>query len=107
MNPPIDPHSPTTSTRVPSRAMSEGEKSETTQPRDVDALLRKQDWGRIRVQLLLFARPRAKSEAKANDVVQEAMMRVFDPTWEPWDPSKYPNVVDFLTSIISRLLVNE
>jgi hypothetical protein len=41
---PIDPRSPPTDVRVPSRAMSEGHKTEATQPRDVDALLRKQDW---------------------------------------------------------------
>jgi DNA-directed RNA polymerase specialized sigma24 family protein len=88
--------------------MADGDQSSKEARRaSVDVLLRKQDWGRMYPELLAFAQARAKSKAVAEDLVQEAMRRVLDAQWEPWDPEKHPNVFDFLTSIINRLLRND
>jgi DNA-directed RNA polymerase specialized sigma24 family protein len=72
-----------------------------------DDLLRSQDWGRVRAQILAYAMKRARSKAKAQDLAQEAMMRALDARWNPWDPEKHPDIVDFLISIVNRLLANE
>jgi DNA-directed RNA polymerase specialized sigma24 family protein len=88
--------------------MDEDDKSTTTSRADVDALLQKQDWGRMHARLLAFALGRTKkNRAAAQDAVQEAIMRVLDAHWEPWNPEKQPDLFTFLTGIVNRLLSND
>jgi DNA-directed RNA polymerase specialized sigma24 family protein len=74
---------------------------------EVDALLKKQDWRRIHAELLAFAIRRTKSRVHAEDLVQEALRRVLDANWEPWDPEKNPSLLHFLTGIVNRNLSND
>src|SRR5690349_15783300 len=64
-------------------------------------------WGRVRVDLLNFALARGQSKARANDLAQEALLRVLDARWEPWDPDAQPDLTRFLMSIINRQITNE
>ena len=73
---------------------------------ELDALLKKQDWGRIYPKLYKFARSRGNSKERAEDFTQEAIQRVLDPNWEPWDPIAKPDLVEFLMGIVRRLTAN-
>jgi DNA-directed RNA polymerase specialized sigma24 family protein len=42
----------------------------------------------VRAKLMLFARWRLDSDTHAEDLVQEALARVFDPDGSPWDPAE-------------------
>jgi len=60
----------------------------------VDAIFKKitqAEWARLHKELVAYALTRAKSPAKAQDHAQEAIMRVLDARWEPWDPTGSPS----------------
>jgi DNA-directed RNA polymerase specialized sigma24 family protein len=99
MTPAPDPLSSTTRQPVRCAAMNGDET-------DIDALLRKQDWGKMYARLLAFAKGRLKSKADAEDLVQDTIRRVLDPNWERWDPEKHPDLFEFMTGILNRLRSN-
>jgi len=75
-----------------------------------DARLRaitKAEWARIHKELLAWGLWRTKNPVRAQDLAQEAIMRVLDARWEPWDPDANPDLLLFLRSIINRNLANE
>jgi hypothetical protein len=104
-----DTHSDRHSGRLPSGAMPNDEVDDRKAARaEVDALLRKQNWPRIYAELVKHAMSVAKgNEAAAKDLAQEAIRRVLDANWEPWDPKKHPQVLTFLARIVNRLARNE
>jgi DNA-directed RNA polymerase specialized sigma24 family protein len=93
--------------RLPCAAMTEDDRASSARRASVDAILKSQDWGRIHAQLVASAKARTKSPAMAEDLAQEAIRRVLDPNWEPWDPEKEPSLPQFLMRIVSRLVSNE
>ena len=97
-------HAPLTTVRP----MTDGEAASTKPSRAaVDALLRKQDWGRIHAELVEFALRRVKGKDRADDLAQEAIRRVLDANWEPWDPVAKPSLLEFLMGIVNRIVSNE
>jgi len=69
-------------------------------------LLEKQDWGDLYARLLDFATHRCKPDALAKDVTQEAITRVFAYD-SNWDPTKEPDLLRYLMSVVNSLLANE
>ena len=65
------------------------------------------DWRALYPKLVKFAFTRTKSKARATDAAHDAIQRVIDPKWEPWDPATHPVLLDYLMSIVNRLVSNE
>jgi DNA-directed RNA polymerase specialized sigma24 family protein len=61
------------------------------------------DWGRLRLQVLNLAMKLARSRAAAEDLVQEAILRVIDPDGDPWDPATEPELARHLMRIIDNI----
>ncbi len=75
-------------------------------PRPVDAIT-KAEWLVHRERLVKFAFYRTRSHERADDLTQEAMRRVVDDNWEPWDPTTHPDIVRYMMSIVNRLIANK
>ncbi len=73
----------------------------------VDAALRAVNWPKVQKQVLAFACTRTKSKAQAEDLVQEAIRRAFDPEETAWNPLALPDVTTFLMSLVRRNASNE
>jgi DNA-directed RNA polymerase specialized sigma24 family protein len=66
------------------------------------------DWISISQRLTKYALAciRGSSLADAEDLAQKAIAQLFDDGYEPWDPAKYPDVFDHLTSVVRGLVSN-
>jgi hypothetical protein len=73
---------------------------------EVDAKLEKQPWGTIRAELVLYGLKRRRSPPEAQDLAQEAMLRVWDPHWRPWNFRKQPSLWKHMVGIVNRLITN-
>ena len=73
----------------------------------------KLDWADIFSRLVLFAFRRrqlrgvAGSLADAEDLAAEAIRRLFDSNYAPWDPAREPDLLRHLGSTVNGLLSNE
>jgi len=77
-------------------------------PRDVvDAALRAVDWPKVQKQVLAFACTLTRSKAQAEDLVQDAIRRAFDPEETAWNPLVLPDVTPFLMGLVRRNAYNE
>jgi DNA-directed RNA polymerase specialized sigma24 family protein len=65
----------------------------------VTAALRAAPWPKIRAQLLRFAIARCKSRQRADDLVQDALVKVMSPT-SSWNPATQPDVTRYLMGAI-------
>jgi RNA polymerase sigma factor (sigma-70 family) len=63
------------------------------------AFLRAQEWGKIRVELLRFAVPRCKSRELAEDLVQDAIIKVMTGD-SSFDPSKHASLPRYMMGAI-------
>lgn len=70
------------------------------------AFLRKQEWGDLRVELLRFAMPRCKSRELAEDLVQDAIIKVMTGD-SSFDPSQHPSVARYMMGAIKFALGDE
>ncbi len=70
------------------------------------AALRKENWARIRLELLRFAVPRCKSRELAEDLVQDAMIKVMSAD-SSYDPAKHPSLPRYLMGAIKFALNDE
>jgi DNA-directed RNA polymerase specialized sigma24 family protein len=73
----------------------------------VDAALRAVNWPKVQKQVLAYACAITKSKAHAEDLVQEAIRRAFDPEETAWNPLVQPDVTFFLMSLVRRNASNE
>jgi hypothetical protein len=73
----------------------------------------KLDWADIFGRLVLFAFRRRRlrgvpdSLADAEDLAAEAIRRLFDSNYAPWDPAREPDLLRHLGSTVNGLLSNE
>lgn len=73
----------------------------------------KLDWADIFGRLVLFAFRRRQlrgvpgSLADAEDLAAEAIRRLFDSNYAPWDPAREPDLLRHLGSTVNGLLSNE
>ena len=73
----------------------------------------KLDWADIFGRLVLFAFRRRQlrgvpgSLADAEDLAAEAIRRLFDLNYAPWDPAREPDLLRHLGSTVNGLLSNE
>jgi hypothetical protein len=73
----------------------------------------KLDWADILGRLVLFAFRRRQlrgvpgSLADAEDLAAEAIRRLFDSNYAPWDPAREPDLLRHLGSTVNGLLSNE
>ena len=65
----------------------------------VTAALRAAPWPQIRAKLLRFAVSRCKSRQRADDLVQDALVKVMSPT-SSWNPATQPDVTRYLMGAI-------
>lgn len=70
------------------------------------AFLRKQEWGDLRLELLRFAMPRCKSRELAEDLVQDAIIKVMTGD-SSFDPSQHPSVARYMMGAIKFALADE
>ena len=75
--------------------------------RSYRALLDRQNWADIHARLLDFAEARsggkrAKAKAQANDLAQEAVLRVYS-SQSRWDPEKEPELLAYLMSVVNTV----
>jgi DNA-directed RNA polymerase specialized sigma24 family protein len=67
------------------------------------ALLKAQNWPRLRADLLRFACHVARSRQAADDLVQEALRRAIDPEGDLWDPDVEPLFAKHVMRIIDNI----
>jgi hypothetical protein len=73
----------------------------------VDAALRKVNWSVVYPRVFAFALSRTKSKARAEDLTQDAIRRVYDHEQAPWNPVTAPDVVPILFGLVRRALSDE
>lgn len=75
---------------------------------DVAEKLASQNWEDVTRKLLVFAhrRLRRRSIETAKEVVQEALTRIYDPTYKDWDPKEEPDLVKHLQSVVNGIVAN-
>jgi hypothetical protein len=75
---------------------------------DADALLAEQDWADIsrRLTLHAYARLRPRSRALAEEIAQSAIESILSAQRAPWDPTRHPDLFDYLGSIVNSLVSN-
>jgi DNA-directed RNA polymerase specialized sigma24 family protein len=61
----------------------------------------------VRATLLRFARSRATDDADARDLLQQALLKTFDPDDSPWDPDCGKTFFRHVGSIINGLAANQ
>ena len=88
--------------------MSDAPKPTGPAPRPVvDAALKKVNWSAVYPRVLAFALSRTKSKARAEDLTQDAIRRVYDHEEAPWNPLVAPDVVPILFGLVRRALSDE
>ena len=94
--------------RLPSRRfpLDERRSSFRTVPRPVDTIT-KAEWIVLRERLVKFAFSRTRLHERADDLAQEAMRRVLDDHWEPWNPATHPDILRYMMSIVNREIANK
>ena len=72
------------------------------------ALLDRQPWGEVHARLLEFAEARTgkRAKARAKDLVQTAILRVYS-SESKWDPEKEPELLRYLMNVVNSLRANE
>jgi DNA-directed RNA polymerase specialized sigma24 family protein len=68
--------------------------------------LAKQDWEDIAARLVKFLKKRGASEALADDLTQQAFLRVFAFD-SAWDPERHPVLLVYLMGVVKMLLFKE
>ena len=76
-----------------------------------DDELERQDWERIGKRLTLYAYRRLRGigvddMARAQDLAQEAIGRLFDPDYAGWDRGRQPSLLEHLGSVVNGLVSN-
>lgn len=64
------------------------------------------DWPAIRKRLVAFARRKGLTREDAEQVAQEAIGRVFDPAYAPYDADLHGDLLRFLGSVVNGMISN-
>jgi DNA-directed RNA polymerase specialized sigma24 family protein len=82
------------------------EKPKPKIPPDLAKRLAAEDWGEISAKLTNYAhkRMRRRSMERAEEIAQEAIVRLYDGEYQQWDPAKEPSLFLFLTSIVNSFV---
>lgn len=74
----------------------------------LDEFLATVDWNEVGARLTAFARRRTGHVAEAEELVQEALSRLFDPKYKPWSPDtpSLEGLVGHLRSTINGIVVD-
>ena len=75
---------------------------------DVEARLAQQDWEDISRRLTAYAHGRLRKTSRelAEELAQTAIERVLSKQYAPWDPERYPRLLDYLGTIVNTLVYN-
>jgi hypothetical protein len=71
---------------------------------DYALFIAKQDWAEVTVALVAFLKRRGVAEHLRDNLVGEAVLRVFEWDRSPWDPLKNPSLVAHALSVCSSIV---